>query len=137
MPIILEQYNCFNLRSLFLNSMFFRINTLSKIASLFRKMMNMKSSTRTAISSLIMATLVLSPLAEAKRIGGGSSHGMSRSSSSSYGQSNYGSSNNYSNYNSTPARPYTPLHSLHHKKVAQDGVASPLVLPLVPLAQHC
>ncbi|MDE2420335.1 MAG: Tim44 domain-containing protein [Gammaproteobacteria bacterium] len=68
----------------------------------------MKSSTRTAISSLIMATLVLSPLAEAKRIGGGSSHGMSRSSSSSYGHSNYGSSNNYNNYNSAPVRPYTP-----------------------------
>jgi predicted lipid-binding transport protein (Tim44 family) len=62
-------------------------------------MINMKSSTRTAISSLIMATLVLSPLAEARRIGGGSSHGMSRSSSSS-------SSSN--NYNSSPARPYQP-----------------------------
>lgn len=71
--------------------------------------MNMKSSTRTAISSLIMATLVLSPLAEAKRIGGGSSYGMHRSSSSSsYGHSNYGSSNNYNNYNSAPARSYTP-----------------------------
>jgi predicted lipid-binding transport protein (Tim44 family) len=65
-------------------------------------MMNMKLSTRTAISSLIMATLVLSPLAEARRIGGGSSHGMSRSNSS------YGGSNNYSNYNSSPSRPYQP-----------------------------
>ncbi|GAC1381816.1 MAG: TIM44-like domain-containing protein [Aquirhabdus sp.] len=61
----------------------------------------MKLSTRTAISSLIMATLVLSPLAEARRMGGGSSHGMSRSSSSS----SYGSS---SNYNSAPVRPYQP-----------------------------
>lgn len=61
--------------------------------------MNMNLRTRTAISSLIMATLVLSPLAEAKRMGGGSSKGMSRSSSSnSYGN----------NYNSAPARPYTP-----------------------------
>lgn len=42
----------------------------------------MNLNTRTIISSLIMATLVLSPLAEAKRMGGGSSKGMSRSSSS-------------------------------------------------------
>ena len=68
--------------------------------------MKMNLRTRTAISSLIMATLVLSPLAEAKRMGGGGSKGMSRSSSSSsYGNSNYGSSNNY---NSAPARPYSP-----------------------------
>ena len=61
--------------------------------------MNMKSSTRNAISSLIIATLVLSPLAEARRIGGGRSLGMSRTSSSnSYGN----------NYNSAPARPYSP-----------------------------
>lgn len=66
--------------------------------------MKMNLRTRTAISSLIMATLVLSPLAEARRMGGGSSHGMSRSSSSS----SYGSSSNYSHYNSAPARPYSP-----------------------------
>ncbi len=51
----------------------------------------MKSNTRTAGSIFLMATLLLSPLAEAKRIGGGSSHGMSRSSST-YGNSNTGSS---------------------------------------------
>lgn len=61
--------------------------------------MNMNLKSRTAISSLIMATLVLSPLAEAKRMGGGGSKGMSRSSSSS----SYGN-----NYNSAPARPYSP-----------------------------
>jgi predicted lipid-binding transport protein (Tim44 family) len=78
---------------------FVRNVVISQIASLFRKMMNMKSSTRTAISSLILATLVLSPLAEARRLGGGSSYGMSRSSSShSYGN----------NYNSSASRPYQP-----------------------------
>lgn len=63
--------------------------------------MKMNLRTRTAITSLILATLVLSPLAEARRMGGGSSHGMSRSNSSSA----YGNSRNY---NSAPARPYTP-----------------------------
>lgn len=61
--------------------------------------MNMNLRTRTTISALIMATLVLSPLAEARRMGGGSSKGMSRSNSSSA----YGN-----NYNSAPARPYSP-----------------------------
>ncbi|AXI03124.1 Tim44 domain-containing protein [Aquirhabdus parva] len=53
----------------------------------------MKLNTRTVGSMLMMATLALSPLAEAKRIGGGSSYGMSRSSSS-HSSSSYGSSNN-------------------------------------------
>jgi predicted lipid-binding transport protein (Tim44 family) len=71
-------------------------------------MMNMKSSTRTVVSTLIMASLLLSPLAEARRLGSGSSFGMHRtqSSSSSYGgssSSSYGSSS----YNNA-ARPYQP-----------------------------
>jgi len=67
----------------------------------------MKSPARTVIASLIMASLVLSPLAEAKRIGGGGSYGMSRShssSSSSYGNSS--SSNSYAQpVYSQPAQP--------------------------------
>lgn len=45
---------------------------------------------RGLMAALLMATLVAAPLAEAKRAGGGKSHGMSRSSSSSqsYQQSN-------------------------------------------------
>ncbi|MFI4919725.1 MAG: Tim44 domain-containing protein [Legionellales bacterium] len=61
----------------------------------------MKLNTRTVGSMLMMATLALSPLAEAKRIGGGSSYGMSRSSSSS-SSSSYGSSNN----SGSTVRPY-------------------------------
>jgi len=38
---------------------------------------------RGLMAALLMATLVAAPLAEAKRAGGGKSHGMSRSSSSS------------------------------------------------------
>ncbi len=58
----------------------------------------MKLTTLTAISTFMMASLVLSTVAEAKRVGGGSSRGMSRSSS-------YSNSNNYNNYNAAPARP--------------------------------
>jgi predicted lipid-binding transport protein (Tim44 family) len=58
----------------------------------------MKLTTLTAIATFMMASLVLSTVAEAKRVGGGSSRGMSRSSS-------YSNSNNYNNYNSAPARP--------------------------------
>lgn len=58
----------------------------------------MKLSTLTAISAFMMASLVMSTVAEAKRIGGGSSRGMSRSSS--YGNTNY----NSNNYNSAPTR---------------------------------
>lgn len=59
----------------------------------------MKSNTRSAITALILATMVLSPLAEAKRLGGGSSYGMNRTSSgSSYGN----------NYNGGSSRPYQP-----------------------------
>jgi predicted lipid-binding transport protein (Tim44 family) len=39
------------------------------------------------VAALMMTTLVLSPLAEAKRVGGGKSYGMSRSNSSSSSQS--------------------------------------------------
>ncbi|MBC7751274.1 MAG: Tim44 domain-containing protein [Candidatus Saccharibacteria bacterium] len=78
----------------------------------------MNLRTRSAITSLILATLVLSPLAEARRMGGGSSHGMSRSnSSSSYGNS--------SNYNSAPARPYsTPQQAPQKSGPGWGGVAA-------------
>jgi predicted lipid-binding transport protein (Tim44 family) len=66
-------------------------------------MIYMKSTTRSAITALILATMVLSPLAEARRIGGGSSYGMNRSSSSSH---SYGSSNSYNS--GSAARPYQP-----------------------------
>ena len=80
--------------------------------------MKMNLRTRSAITSLILATLVLSPLAEARRMGGGSSHGMSRSnSSSSYGNS--------SNYNSSPARPYSaPQQAPQKSGPGWGGVAA-------------
>ena len=43
----------------------------------------MKVKQRSLVAALLMATLVAAPLAEAKRAGGGKSHGMSRSSSTS------------------------------------------------------
>ena len=43
----------------------------------------MKVKQRNLVAALLMATLVAAPLAEAKRAGGGKSHGMSRSSSTS------------------------------------------------------
>ena len=77
--------------------------------------MNINFKSRTAISSLMMATLVLSPLAEAKRMGGGSSKGMSRSnSSSSYGN----------NSNSAPARPSPPQQAPQKSGPGWGGVAA-------------
>lgn len=46
----------------------------------------MQINTHGVVAALMMTTLVVSPLAEAKRVGGGKSYGMSRSSSSSYNQ---------------------------------------------------
>lgn len=53
----------------------------------------MKVRQRSLVAAVLMATLAVAPLAEAKRAGGGKSHGMSRSSSSSQ---SYQQSNQYS-----------------------------------------
>ncbi len=78
----------------------------------------MKSNTRSAITALILATMVISPLAEAKRLGGGSSYGMSRSKSSG---SSYGSSNSYNGGNAS--RPYqaAPQYAPQQQAPAKRG----------------
>ncbi|RYY79128.1 MAG: Tim44 domain-containing protein [Moraxellaceae bacterium] len=53
------------------------------------------------VAALMMTTLVVSPLAEAKRMGGGKSYGMSRSNSSS---SSYNSNNSQNRQTATPAQ---------------------------------
>ena len=53
----------------------------------------MKVRQRSLVAAILMATLAVAPLAEAKRAGGGKSHGMSRSNSSSQ---SYQQSNQYS-----------------------------------------
>jgi predicted lipid-binding transport protein (Tim44 family) len=51
----------------------------------------MNTPTRSIMAALMMTTLAVAPLAEAKRMGGGKSSGMSRSSTSSSASSNYNS----------------------------------------------
>ncbi|RYZ78659.1 MAG: Tim44 domain-containing protein, partial [Moraxellaceae bacterium] len=48
----------------------------------------MQINKRGVVATLMMTTLMLSPLAEAKRMGGGKSYGMSRSNTSSATQRN-------------------------------------------------
>ncbi len=65
----------------------------------------MNTPTRSLMAALMMTTLAVAPLAEAKRMGGGKSSGMSRSTTSS---------SSSSNYNSTPqpvqpVRPVSPV----------------------------
>lgn len=68
----------------------------------------MKVRQRSLVAAILMATLAAAPLAEAKRAGGGKSHGMSRSNSSSQ---SYQQSNQYSRPAAPAQQPATPQRS--------------------------
>ncbi|HQZ60276.1 MAG TPA: Tim44 domain-containing protein, partial [Acinetobacter sp.] len=61
----------------------------------------MQNKARVAVLAVLMTSLLTAPLAEARRAGGGKSHGMSRSSSSS--QSYQQSNSSYQQRQATPA----------------------------------
>lgn len=73
------------------------------------KIQAMQNKARGAVLALLMTSLLVAPLAEAKRAGGGKSHGMSRSSSSS--QSYQPSNSSYQQRQATPAPQQTPQRS--------------------------
>ena len=82
----------------------------------------MKTNARTAMTALLLATMVISPLAEAKRLGGGSSYGMSRTHSSSSSGNSYNSGSTARPYQ--PAPQYTPQPAPVKKGPGWGGVAA-------------
>ena len=73
------------------------------------KIQAMQNKAHGAVLALLMTSLLAAPLAEAKRAGGGKSHGMSRSSSSS--QSYQSSNSSYQQRQATPAPQQTQQRS--------------------------
>lgn len=63
----------------------------------------MKVRQRGLMAALLMASLVVAPMAEAKRAGGGKSHGMSRSAAPSQ------------SFNHVKLPPLSPILHLHEK----------------------
>ncbi|MHA3091060.1 Tim44 domain-containing protein [Acinetobacter brisouii] len=85
----------------------------------------MNTRQRGLVASILMATLVLSPLAEAKRAGGGRSHGMTRSVTPS--QSHQQPTSTYQAPSAAPAAPQPQKSGSNVGKMVAAGAAGAAV----------